>query len=108
MISVVSRDGMWKVRVGRKSKVFTRWSRVEDAIRKHEGETIELTELLVDVLIARPNGDFILGEQKLTPQEAAKLSVEYAKIDRGRGIVLWPHGEPYPEGWNVIRREELA
>lgn len=51
-----------------------------------------------DVYIVDQNtGGLLLVASRLNPIEASQFSCDYAKIDRDRGCMLWPHGSPLPE-----------
>jgi hypothetical protein len=89
--------------------VCSQWARVMELseVAMAKGWRVTINQYFTDVLIARSNGEFIVAAQKITPREAAKLSHQYARIDRERGLVLWPHGQQLPDGWSVIPREAI-
>jgi hypothetical protein len=106
--------GMWEIVIrsnDRKSKkiVTGRWSLARDIIRtaSDNGYQASLKRYFADVLVAdETTGDFVVVATRIDPKQAAKLSYEYAKIDRTSGCTLWPHGVPFPPSWNVITPDE--
>lgn len=102
---------MWEVvaqcqHTGRERKVVTvSWERAKLLTERALDMTWKVTvrQYFSDVLLADSTGVFYQVRSRLTPREAADYSIAYAKQDRERGCLLWPHGRPIPEGWRVVR-----
>jgi hypothetical protein len=84
--------------------VSTDWARASDLARRalDRGWKVKIRQYFTDVLIVDLNGDFLVAAKRLDPRDAARFSVDYAKEDRRRGCVLWPHGKPLPNNWKIV------
>jgi hypothetical protein len=101
---------VWEVRAvsrvtGRERRIVsTDWARASDLAKRalDRGWKVRIRQYFTDVLIADSNGDFLVAAKRLDPRDAARFSVDYAREDRGRGCVLWPHGKPLPNRWKIV------
>lgn len=84
--------------------VSTDWARASELARRalDRGWRVKIRQYFTDVLIADSSGDFLVAAKRLDPRDAARFSVDYAKEDRRRGCVLWPHGKPLPNNWKIV------
>ena len=101
---------MWEVQAvfrvtGQERRIVsTDWARASDLARRalDRGWKVKIRQYFTDVLIVDLNGDFLVAAKRLDPRDAARFSVDYAKEDRRRGCVLWPHGKPLPNNWKIV------
>lgn len=99
---------MWEVIAERgeteRRIVSCKWARAKQHAKRalDRGWKVRIRTYYADVLIAEPNGDFLIIARKVKPQEAARFSILWFKRDDKSGCVMWPHGRPMPEGWNVV------
>jgi len=99
---------MWEVTATNGTKerraITSRWNRANQLAKKalDMGWKVRIKSYYADVLIAEPDGNFVIIARKIRPQEAAKFSVLWFKKDDRSGCVVWPHGLPTPPGWNII------
>lgn len=103
---------MWEVKIRDKQsskckKIIAKHWDIAREIAKEaasKGYHASFKRYYTNVLIADcDTGEFLLVATRLTPIEASRFSLNYAKLDRRRGCVLWPHESPTPEGWRVVR-----
>ena len=101
---------MWEVQAvsrttGQERRVVTtRWERASELAQRalDRNWTVKIKRYWTDVLIADPSGDFMIVASRVDPREAARWTTGYARVDRRRGCVLWPHGRPLPDSWRVV------
>lgn len=99
MWQVIATDGTRERQV-----VTSRWKRANHLARKalDMGWKVKIKAYYADLLIAEPNGSFLMIARKVKPQEAARISVLWFREDDSSGCVVWPHGRPMPGNWNII------
>lgn len=71
------------------------------------GWKVSIVPFYMDFLIADEDGEFTRVVVRLSPQNAARYAVRWARMDRESGCMLWPHGVPTPESWKVINKKGL-
>lgn len=99
---------MWEV-IAKRDEIERRivacnWDRGKQYAKRalDRGWKVRIRVYYADVLIAEPNGDFLIIARKVKPHEAARFSVLCFKRDDPAGCLMWPHGRPMPDGWNVV------
>ncbi len=98
---------MWEVTAtnGPKERraITSRWNRANQLAKKalDMGWQVRIKSYYADVLSAEPDGNFVMMARKIKPQDAARFCVLWIKKGDHSGCVVWPHGRPMPERWDV-------
>jgi hypothetical protein len=99
MWEVIATDGTRERQV-----VTSKWKRANSLAKKalDMGWKVKIKEYYADLLIAEPDGNFLIIARKMKPRDAARVSVLWLKKGDPAGCVLWPHGSPTPPEWKII------
>jgi hypothetical protein len=68
------------------------------------GWRVTIVPVYVDLLIADEEGEFTRVIARVSPHNAARNAVRWARIDRESGCLIWPHGLPTPRDWRVVEK----
>lgn len=99
---------MWMVVAKRgdtEKKVITmKWTRANDLARRALGQgwKVRVKTYFADVLVANEDGDFVVVERRVRPQDAFMFHQRWFKSERDSACVLWPHGLPIPAKWRIL------
>jgi len=88
-----------------RKKVVASWDRVRQLKDRaiSMGWRVMVQRCWCDVLVAdSQTGCFIRSATRVTPQWAAKYSIHWRKVDGQSGLIVWPHGIPIPESWEIV------
>jgi len=74
--------------------VSCEWYRAKQHAKRalDRGWKVRIRTFYADVLVAQPNGDFLIIARKASPRDAAKFSILWSKRDERARCAMWPHG----------------
>jgi hypothetical protein len=105
MWQVIATDGT------RERQVLTcKWQRANNLAKKalDMGWKVRIKSYFADILIAEPDGSFVIIARKIRLHEAAKFSILWLKQDDCSGCVVWPHGKPVPPRWSTSELQQTG